>query len=324
MRLNASLIALLGLAIVASLAVGRFPVSFSDVVGALIPSYAEGDDVARQIVETLRLPRVLLAALCGIALGLAGAAMQGVFRNPLVGPELCGVSSGAALGGVIAILINLPGAAAYGFAFVTGLLALVGVFLLAQVLGRGSLLSLVLIGVIISSFLSACIGVIQILADPAKELPTMVYWLMGSFSGATWSEVGVVAVIVLIAGGALLALRWRINLLSLDDTDARALGVSVTTLRWVVIGWVAALVAAQVSVGGGIGWVGLIVPHAARLMVGAEHGRLLPTSAWLGGIYLVIIDDVARGVSDQEIPIGLLTAILGAPIFALILWKATK
>lgn len=314
------------LLILFSLTLGRYPLQFFDalrIVFTTLPINAHNDSANAPwvVVEIVRMPRILLVTLCGMGLALSGAAMQGVFRNPLVGPEIAGVSSGAALGGVAAIMLSWPTFGIVGLAFGSGLLALAAAFGLACVAGRASTLALVLSGVIVGGFCSALVGLMQTLADPMVKLPSIVYWLLGSFAGATYEKVALVAGVTLVAGTLLLALRWRINLLSLGETDAKALGVNVDLLRWMLMGLVALLVAAQVSVSGGVGWVGLIVPHLARMLVGPEHTRLLPTAAFLGGIYLLGMDDIARSLTEQEIPIGLLTSVVGTPIFALLFWR---
>jgi iron complex transport system permease protein len=314
------------LLILFSLTLGRYPVPFSDVVRIVFTTFpvnAKGDytNAPWVVVEIVRMPRILLVTLCGMALALSGATMQGVFRNPLVGPEIAGVSSGAALGGVMAIMLSWPSLGIVGLAFGCGLLALFVAFSLAKIAGRTSTLGLVLSGVIVGGFCGALVGLLQTLADPMAKLPSIVYWLLGSFAGATYEKVAIVAAVTLGAGTLLMTLRWRINLLSLGEVDALALGVNVEGLRWGLMGLVALLVAGQVSVSGGVGWVGLIVPHLARMLVGPEHTRLLPTAAFLGGIYLLGMDDIARSLTEQEIPIGLLTSVIGTPIFALLFWK---
>jgi iron complex transport system permease protein len=209
---------------------------------------------------------------------------------------------------------------AFGF----GLTALVLAGGLAKLAGRGGALALVLAGVVVSTFFHAMVGFAETLADPDTKLPSIIFWLLGSFASATYAKVTLVAAITGFAGGLLCLLRWRINLLTMDLTDAEALGVPVERLRWAVIVLVALIVAAQVSVSGGVGWVGVIIPHLARMMVGANHSRLLPVSALLGGVYLLAMDDLARCISVQELPIGLLTAGVGAPIFAVVFWQTHK
>lgn len=318
-------LALLGL-IIFSLTIGRYPVPVSDIITVILSpplnnTVRDYTAVYQVVVEIVRLPRILTVTLCGMGLALSGAAMQGVFRNPLVGPEIAGVSAGASLGGVLAIMLSFSAIGVVALAFAFGLLALVIAFGLAKLAGKASTLALVLAGVIVGAFFSALVGLAQYVADPLIQLPAITYWLLGSFIGATYEKTAIVAGVMLVAGTLLLMLRWRINLLSLGDVDAAALGVNIEGLRWLIIALVALIVAAQVSVSGGVGWVGLIIPHLARMLVGPDHTKLLPAAAFLGGSYLLAMDDIARSLGRQEIPIGLLTAVVGAPIFAFWFWK---
>lgn len=317
-------IALLALMIF-SLTLGRYPVPILEIVKIVLTTgfnetrpYTDKDWV---VVEIVRMPRILGVTLCGIGLAMAGAAMQGVFRNPLVGPEVAGVSAGASFGGVLAIMLSWPMWGMVGLAFAFGMGALIVAFGLAKLAGKSSMLALILAGVIVGGFFGALTGMAKYVADPQAKLPSIIYWLLGSFVGLTYEKVAIVVGVTLFAGTLLLMLRWRINLLSLGEVDAQALGVNVEALRWDVVALVSLLVAAQVAVSGGVGWVGLIVPHIARMLVGPEHSRLLPASALLGGIYLLVMDNIARSATAQEIPIGLLTAIVGTPVFAFLFWK---
>ncbi len=312
--------------VVFSLTLGRYPISTQQVMRILLGSWPLGAthsaaDAPWVVVEIVRLPRVLEVTLCGMGLALAGAAMQGVFRNPLVGPEICGVSSAASFGGVLGILWGWNDWGIVGAAFACGVVCLALVFGLARLTGRTGTLTLILAGVIVGAFFAAALGLTQYLADPQGKLPQIIFWLLGSFAGATYEKVLIIAAVMLVAGTALLALRWRLNLLSLGEQDAAALGIDVEQLRWLIVCLVALVVAAQVSVSGGVGFVGLIVPHFARMLVGPEHSRLLPVSGCLGGLYLLAMDDLARSATRQEVPIGLLTAFVGAPIFAFLFWR---
>jgi iron complex transport system permease protein len=313
-----------------SLSLGRYHVPaatvarilFESVATDVLPNSLSSQETEWIVVRIIRLPRILVVILAGMGLALSGAALQGLFRNPLVGPQIVGVSSGASFGGVLAILLSLPAAGIVGFAFAFGILTLLLVYGLSRLAGRaGGILALVLAGVILSSFFSALVGVVQYLADPETKLPGIVYWLMGSFAAADWAKVPVIGIPTLAAGVLLMLLRWRINLLSLGDIDAAALGVNVGMLRWFILGLVSLIVAAQVSVSGGVGWVGLVIPHLTRMLVGPDHRTLLPASALLGGIYLLLMDCLARNLTMLEIPIGLLTALVGTPFFALLFWK---
>lgn len=316
--LQAGLIAFTLLLALVSLCLGQYHLSIGDVVTHLLHPDAP-NDIAGQVVWTVRLPRLVMAFLCGAALGLSGATLQGVFRNPLVDPHIIGVTSGAAFGGTLAILLGLSPLFMMGSTFSFGLAALGLVYLIATLQGRESTLVLILSGIILSGFFAALVSLMQYLADTEEVLPNIVFWLLGSFATANWHKVMLVAGPVLLAGAVLFALRWRINLLSLDEKDARALGVSVKPLRRGVLVSCALLVAAQVAVSGSIAWVGLVIPHLARLLVGADHRRLLPTAFWLGGAFMIVVDDLARTLTQAEIPIGIITALVGAPVFTFLL-----
>ncbi|QIP93446.1 FecCD family ABC transporter permease [Serratia fonticola] len=309
-----------------SLGIGRYPVaaghSLMILLEPVIGQHADITAIERQVILGVRVPRVLLAMGAGAALALCGAALQGVFRNPLVDPHIIGVSSGAAFGGTLAILLGLPVLMLLLSAFAFGMLALLLIFAITSAIARRNILSLVLAGVVLSGFFSACVSLVQYLADSEEKLPCIVFWLLGSFATANSHKLLMLFLPLLLAGGLLLALRWRINLLSLGDEDAAALGINVERTRWLILMLCAVIVAAQVAVSGSIGWVGLLIPHLARLLVGPDHRRLLPAAMCLGALYMVLIDDLARSLSSSEIPLGILTALIGAPLFALLLKRA--
>lgn len=316
--LQGGLIALTLLLAVVSLCFGQYPLPLSDVLGQLTHPTAPAS-IAQQVVWSVRLPRILMALLAGGALGLCGATLQGVFQNPLVDPHIIGVTSGSAFGGTLAILLGVSAPLMMASTFFFGLLALCLVYLIAAIQGRESTLMLILAGIILSGFFAALVSLMQYLADTEETLPNIVFWLLGSFATANWQKTLMLALPVGVAVAILFKLRWRINVLSLEEKDARALGVNVTPLRRGVLVCCALLVAAQVSVSGSIAWVGLVIPHLARLLCGADHRRLLPTAFWLGGSFMIVVDDVARTLTAAEIPIGILTALLGAPLFTLLL-----
>ena len=312
-----------------SLLIGIYPVSPSTVGRILLhlilplpgPSPDPWTRTELIVVSVVRLPRVALAALAGMGLGLAGATLQGLFRNPLVGPDIVGISAGAAFGAVFGLAWTLPAALTLALAFAGGMLAL-GLAAGVASLGRSpGVLAIVLAGVIVSAFFSALVGLTQYFVQPQTQLPGIVYWLMGSFAAADPAKVLILATPVLGAGSLLILLGWRINLLSLEDTDAHALGIPVPRLRWTLIILVSVIVAAQVSVSGTVGWIGLVVPHLARFLVGPDHRRLLLASALLGGSITLGADDLARSLTDQELPVGLLTAVAGTPAFAILFWR---
>ena len=320
------LAALLIIGMVLSLLFGRYDLPVSQTVEILAggtPIGPDGPDYnAVIVIKTLRLPRIFLVVLSGMGLALAGAAMQGVFRNPLVGPEILGVSSGAAFGGVVGLSLGLSsGAALIPFSFTFGCGALVLAFLMSRLARQSSNLGLVLAGVVVSGLFGALTGAVTYLADSETKLPGLVYWLMGSFAQAGRHQVAFLGVACLITSVPLIGLAWRLNVLSLGDSDAAALGLKVGLMRWSVAVLVSLFVAAQVAVSGGVGWVGLVVPHLGRMMVGPDHSRLLPISALFGGAYLLIMDTLARTLTPFEIPIGLMTSMVGTPVFAIFFIK---
>jgi iron complex transport system permease protein len=327
-RILWALAAVLVLTTVASLGVGRFDIPPGRVVRVLLsPWLAPAEPVSPiewSVVVVVRLPRVAMAVLAGAGLALAGASLQGLFRNPLVGPQVVGVSSGAAFGGTLAILFGWQHLGLVGAAFAFGLSALVLVWLFASVVSRSNILVLVLAGVVVSGFFGALVSLVQFTADSQDKLPVIVFWLLGSFATADAGRAALLAGPVLPCAAALLALRWRINILSMGDEDARALGVPVAGLRWLLLVLTAMIVSAQVAVSGMIGWVGLVVPHLARMLVGADHRVLLPASALLGGSFLLLVDNAARSMSASEIPLGILTALIGTPMFAALLWRTRE
>lgn len=308
---------------IGSLAAGRYVVPLPDVVHILLahlgPGPSSADDTQQSVVLLVRLPRVLLALLVGGGLAIAGAALQAVFRNPLVSPEIIGVSSGASLGGALALLLGLGPVLLVTGAFGFGLLALAVLFTVTVTRGGTPMLMVVLGGVVTGSFFSALVSLVTYVADPYVQLPAIVYWLLGSVASATYAKVLIALVPVIVGTVMLLLLRWRINVLSLGDEDAAALGVRPTALRWVVLCSAALIVAGAVAVSGVISWVGLVIPHLARMWVGPDHRVLLPVSFLMGAAYLIAMDTIARTLTAAEIPLGILTALVGAPVFFFLL-----
>lgn len=288
------------------------------IVGRL--SGAVDDGEAATVLFSVRLPRILGAALTGAALSAAGAAYQNLFRNPLVSPDILGVSAGAGLGAVLAILAGLPVVLVELSGFLGGTLAVVLVALVARSLrAHGDVLVLVLAGIVVGSLASAAVSLVKIVADPYQQLPIITYWLLGSLAGIRAEDVAVVAPTVLVGLVPLFLLRWRIGVLSLGEDDARALGVDVRETRVVVIASATLITAAVVAVSGVVGWIGLMVPHTARLLVGNRFDRLLPASILLGAVFTMVVDTVARIAARIEIPIGILTALIGGGLFVWLL-----
>jgi iron complex transport system permease protein len=312
-----------------SLCLGRYSIApqrvllvlWTAVQDLFLPASTDfGLQTERTVVLSVRLPRAIAAMLVGAGMATSGATLQGLFRNPLVSPGILGVSAGAGLGASLAIL--LIGYRAWIIqlsAFAFGM----GAVMLAMMIGgysKGrSMLMMVLAGVIVGALAEACISLAKFVADPEDTLPAIVHWLMGSLASVTTVSLFRVAPAILIGTVTLLAMRWRINVLSLGDSEATTLGVNVTLSRWIAIAAATVSTAAAVSVAGVVGWVGLVVPHMARMIVGVDHRRLLPASAAFGAVYLALIDNLARNMSAGEVPLGILNAMVGAPFFALLL-----
>lgn len=327
LRGNLIALGLLGLAVIGAFALGRFPVGPGDIIGS-IWAWLSGrpSDLPPQVetvIWNIRGPRVLAAILCGAALAVAGAAFQGLFRNPLVSPDILGASSGAALGAVIGIYLSLGLLAIQLAAFVGGLVAVGAVYAVGSTIRRGDpVLVLVLTGVVVGSLLGAGIGLIKYWADPYNQLPAITFWLLGSLAGTARPDLLPLLGPVLVGTGVLLALRWRMNVMSLPEEEARALGLATGPLRIAIVAAATLVTAASVAAAGIIGWVGLVVPHLARFLVGPDFSRLLPTAAILGGGYLLAIDTLARTAAPVETPLGILTAVIGTPFFIWLLASA--
>lgn len=323
-----------GLASLASLAilglvVGPFPVSAADTVRALWAAATGGESGLAKNVEAVilqvRAPRVVGAIVVGAALAAAGAAFQSLFKNPLVSPDILGVTAGCALGAAIAIVLSLPVLAIQGLAFAGGIAAVALVVAVASWVGkRDPLLTLILTGVVVGSLFGAGVALVKTMADPQNQLPAITFWLLGSFTVVAPGELAVALVLVAAGVAPLVLLRWRIDLLALSDDEARSLGVNVTGLRYAVIAGATLATASAVSLAGVIGWVGLVIPHAARLLVGAGFPRVLPLSLILGAAFMLIVDTICRTVAATEIPPGVATALVGAPAFIALLMATLR
>jgi iron complex transport system permease protein len=309
--------------------VGRYPVGLGDLLHVLAAKLTgRAPDVpaaVENVIWQVRGPRVISAALVGAALAVAGTAFQGLFRNPLVSPDILGASSGAALGAVLGIYFSLGVFAIQAFAFAGGLVAVAAVYMIGSaVRSRDPILVLVLTGVVIGALLGSGVGLVKYLADPYNQLPAMTFWLLGSLAATSVADLvplfGPVAVGTLV----LLALRWRMNVMSLPDEEARALGLPAGPLRAVIIAAATLVTSASVATAGIIGWVGLVVPHIARTLVGPDFARLIPAAALLGGGFLLVIDTLARTMAPIEIPLGILTALVGTPFFIWLLASVSK
>ncbi len=316
------LIALVVLAVglVVAFTVGRYPVSLGDLLDVLVARLTGRPSTVSPAVEhvvlLVRGPRVVAAVLVGSALAVAGAAFQGLFRNPLVSPDILGASSGAALGAVLGIYFSLGAVGIEGLAFAGGLLAVAAVYGIGALLqSRDPILVLVLTGVVVGSLLGAGVGLVKYLADPYNQLPAMTFWLLGSLASTTLADLLPLLGPVAVGTIVIVALRWRMNVMSLPEEEARALGVATGPLRIAIVAAATLVTSASVATSGVIGWVGLVVPHLARALVGPDFPRLLPATALLGGGYLLFIDTLARTAAPVEIPLGILTAVIGTPFF---------
>jgi len=306
--------------IVASFATGQFRVTLQQLVNLLFSKLFGIGQGAPPLIEMVvlqvRLPRVLGAVFVGAALAAAGAAYQAMFRNPLVSPDILGVSSGAGLGAALGIFLSLPVLGIQALAFAFGLATVLLVYLIAAaVRGNDPVLALVLSGVVVGMLAGAAISLLKIMTDPYDQLPAMTFWLMGSLALLSPEDIKAALLAMLIGIAPLYVLRWRMNLMSLDDEEGQALGVDTTKLRMIFVAAATLMTSAVVSISGIIGWVGLIIPHIARMLVGPNFNRLLPASMLLGGTYLLLIDNLARSVTSIELPLSILTALLGAPFF---------
>ncbi|MGD1878771.1 MAG: FecCD family ABC transporter permease [Kiloniellaceae bacterium] len=320
-------LAVLATALAAGL-VGRFEVAPWDVfriaLSPVLPFQPDWDPITEAVILQVRLPRVLAALLAGGALALSGACYQGIFRNPLVSPFILGVSSGAGFGAALAILLTTSAVMIQASAFTFGLVAVVASILLARLYRTAPTLILILSGVIVGSVFAALLALLKYAADPDDKLPVIEFWLMGSLSGVGYDDMLGLAVCVVPGATLLLLMRWRLNVLSMGAQQARALGVDVFRLRLVMLALATLLAASAVSVCGVVGWIGLVAPHMARLLVGADHQRMLPVAFALGGCLLTVVDAIARSLVQAEIPLGIVTALVGAPLFALLLRRGAR
>lgn len=312
----------------ASFVLGRYDVPIGQVVRILlsrvIPLTQTWTGNMEIAVLNLRLPRILLACLVGCSLSAAGTAYQSVFRNPMAAPDILGASSGACFGAALAILTGQSKVMVTVFAFLASLLTVALVYLIGSRTRGSRVVSILLAGIMVGSLFSAGTSYIKLVADPSNQLPQITYWLMGSLSGTRMKTVGFAAVCIAVGLVPLLLLRWRMNLLTLSADEARSMGVNTDRLRLMVILSATVLTAASVSVSGMIGWVGLVIPHLSRRMVGNDCRYLLPMSMVFGAAFLLLVDNFARCLTAVEIPIGILTAFVGAPFFVYLMVRGEE
>ncbi|EEF15338.1 iron chelate uptake ABC transporter, FeCT family, permease protein [Campylobacter rectus RM3267] len=310
-----------------SMSIGHYEISAYEVLDMLFSKLTASEmrygDMMQTVVFEVRLPRVILAMMVGCSLSVSGAVYQCVFKNPMASPNILGTSSGAGLGTALAIIFSFGAIYTQMISFAFGLLAVAITYAISAKIGRrGNLiLVFVLTGILVSTVFQALISLVKYTADPYEKLPAITFWLMGSLSTAGKNDILIILIPFLLGIVPLFLMRWRLNILSLGDDDVKCLGIDVRNLRLIVIGCSTLLTASCVSVAGIIGWVGLIVPHIARMLVGSNFIALLPSSALIGATYLLLIDDAARGIFKAEIPLSILTALIGAPYFIYLLVK---
>ena len=326
--INAALVVAVIAAMVASVCVGRYPIAPAQFVDIVLGRVG-GDDpagltTAQTVLWQIRGPRVLAAAIVGAALAASGVTLQSVFRNPLAAPDLLGVSAGAAFGAVLGIFLGWSAAAVQAGAFAGALLAVGAVWLVGVRLPmRDKVLSLVLTGIAIGSLLGALIALLKMLADPYARLPAITFWLLGSFAAVEPQDLRWLGSVAALGVVTITMLRWQADALALSDDEAQALGVRLGALRAALVVGATLLTAGSVAAAGVIGWVGLVVPHGARLLVGSVFSRALPVAMLLGAILMVVIDALGRSIAETEVPPGVLTALIGAPALFLLMIRRT-
>jgi len=307
-----------------SFMIGRYPISPIEVISAIFSKilHIECSNMAETIVFQIRAPRIIAAMLVGAGLSISGASFQGLFRNPLVSPDILGVSAGAGFGAAIAILLSLNLFYIQISALVFGLIAVTITYFVSKIVKSNAILVLVLSGMAIGSLFSALTSFTKYVADPYEKLPAIVFWLMGSLSSVSNIEILVVIIPMLVGMIILLMIRWRINVISMGEDEARSLGLNTKKFTIVIIICCTVITASAVCISGVIGWVGLVIPHIGRMIVGPDHRKLLPATLSLGASYLLLVDNMARTLTTVEIPLGILTAIIGAPFFIYLLKKS--
>ncbi len=312
-----------------SLALGRYSMGITEPLQILLNTFsdalfndgAENAGKTQIIIMGIRLPRVILGLLCGCGLAAAGAGLQALLSNPLVSPDTLGVASGASFGAAIALLFNKNLLVVQLSALIFGVLAMYITYQAGRQRGQSSIIMLVLAGTVVTALFQAMVSLIKYTADSEEKLPAITYWLMGSLNNATWKGLAMGAPVILLGVALLIAIRWKCNVLTLSEDEAKSMGVNLKTLRVIIIVAATAIIASCVSMCGQIGWIGLIVPHICRMLFGSDNSRVIPASASFGAVFMVLLDTVARSATESEIPISILTAVVGAPFFIILLKK---
>jgi len=312
---------------VVSLFLGRYSVSPKEVF-QIFSNYFFGtnftptwEESAAKVIIQVRFPRAVMAALVGAGLSSSGASFQGMFQNPLVSPFILGVSAGASFGAALGLVLSMPYMAVQGMAFVFGIVAVGITYFLAHIYKSTPVLMLVLSGTVVSAFFQALLSILKFTAEGDEKLPAITFWLMGSLGSVALTDLAISVIPMLICMAGLLVLRWKINVLSMGDREARSLGVHTERIKIGIIIFSTVLTSSAVSICGIIGWVGQVIPHFCRMLVGPDHKKLIPATMFVGAAYILIVDNLCRLLTATEIPLGILTAIIGAPVFAFLLRK---
>ncbi|PAF43434.1 iron ABC transporter permease [Helicobacter sp. 11S03491-1] len=307
-----------------SFGVGRYAIDYATlfkIFKTLLSSSAIEDTIRAKVVFNFRAPRIALAVFVGAGLAITGACFQSIFKNPLATPDILGVSSGASFGAVLGLFFGFGSYGLIGSSLVFGFLALSITILIAKNTYEYGTIMLVLGGIIVSALFQSLLALIKYVADPQDILPMITYWLLGSLQTSSFSEISLGMGGIFLGCGIIYLLRWKLNILALEDDEAKSLGISLYTYRLIFIVTSTLITACIVSMCGLIGWIGLLIPHIARLMCGSENTKIIPLSVLLGSIFLVLIDTLSRTISADEIPISILSALIGTPFFIYILKK---
>lgn len=322
------LIAILAVCIVIALCAGKYPItpreSLDVLFGEFLGRGGDYSEMTKNVVMGLRIPRIIASILCGMMLAMSGVAYQSIFKNPLVSPDFLGVSNGACIGAAIAILTGLSGIYLSGFAFIGGILAVTITVLIPTIMRSDSNIMLVLSGVIVGGAMSSILGFIKYVADPETELAAITYWTMGSFSYVTMGEIKSIILTMIIPAIILLLMSWWLDILSMGESEAKTLGANITIVRNIAIACATLMTASSVCISGTIGWIGLVIPHFARMVVGPNNTKLIPAAGLMGGIFLLLVDTITRTISIAEMPVSILTGLIGAPFYALLLYRQRK
>lgn len=326
--LDLLLVAILLLVIVFALCSGKYHITPKESIDVILSeifgkqgSYSE---MTRNVVMGLRVPRILASVLCGMMLSMSGVTYQGIFKNPLISPDFLGVSSGACVGAAIAILMGFSGLVLSGFAFAGGIIAVSLTVLIPAIMKSDSNIMLVLSGVIVGGAMSSMLGFLKYVADPETQLAAITYWTMGSFSYITLKDISSVILTMVIPTIILIAISWWLDVLSMGESEAKTLGANIVLIRNLAIACATLMTASSVCISGTIGWIGLVIPHFARMIVGPNNTRLIPAAGLMGGIFLLLVDTITRTISLAEMPVSILTGLIGAPFYAILLYRQRK